>query len=226
MIGNSGAPLEHPVGFTSRNLLFSQMGPRWAGSGSEPWGPRPTPWPTAAPGGPGREGGALHRPYPGPAPAPAPTRRRAACNLQPAGTDTPPPSSFFFFVLRSSLERPPTSRGMPMSAWRSVAALRNPPGVFAPPEERPHQRAAGDASLEIDKPISRRKPAILYPFAWAMPKATELGRWAFVEDLRHTALEGEVVHVIGWGDPRACIRPSGSSLVARNEPGSCFGSGL
>jgi hypothetical protein len=33
--------------------------PRWAGSGSEPWGPRPTPWPTAAPGGAGREGGAL-----------------------------------------------------------------------------------------------------------------------------------------------------------------------
>jgi hypothetical protein len=48
------------VGFTSRNLLFSQMVPRWAGSGSEPWGPQPTPWPTAAPGGAGREGGALH----------------------------------------------------------------------------------------------------------------------------------------------------------------------
>jgi hypothetical protein len=39
------------------------MGPRWAGSGSEPWGPQPTPWPIAAPGGAGREGGALHRPY-------------------------------------------------------------------------------------------------------------------------------------------------------------------
>jgi hypothetical protein len=52
------------AGFTSRNTLFSQMGPRWAGSGSEPWGPQPTPWPTAAPGGAGREGGALHRPYP------------------------------------------------------------------------------------------------------------------------------------------------------------------
>jgi hypothetical protein len=66
--GNSGAPLEHlftrrfarlefgsRVGFASWNLLFSQMGPRWAGrsagSGSEPWGPQPTPWPTAAPGG-------------------------------------------------------------------------------------------------------------------------------------------------------------------------------
>jgi hypothetical protein len=51
------------VGFTSWNLLFSQMGPRWAGSGSEHWGPQPTPWPTAAPGGEKREGGALHRPY-------------------------------------------------------------------------------------------------------------------------------------------------------------------
>jgi hypothetical protein len=51
------------VGFASWNLLFSQMGPRWAGSGSGPWGPQPTPWPTAAPGGAGREGGALHRPY-------------------------------------------------------------------------------------------------------------------------------------------------------------------
>jgi hypothetical protein len=50
-------------GFASWNLLFSQMGPRWAGSGSEPWGPQPTPWPTAAPGGEKREGGALHRPY-------------------------------------------------------------------------------------------------------------------------------------------------------------------
>jgi hypothetical protein len=49
--------------FTSWNLLFSRMGPRWAGSGSEPWGPQPTPWPTAAPGGEKREGGALHRPY-------------------------------------------------------------------------------------------------------------------------------------------------------------------
>jgi hypothetical protein len=26
------------------------MGPRWAGSGSEPWGPQPTPWPAAARG--------------------------------------------------------------------------------------------------------------------------------------------------------------------------------
>jgi hypothetical protein len=55
------------VGFTSWNLLFSQMGPRGAGSGSEPWGPQPTPcgpWPTAAPGGAGREGGAPSaRPY-------------------------------------------------------------------------------------------------------------------------------------------------------------------
>jgi hypothetical protein len=34
-----------------------------ARSGSEPWGPPPTPWPTAAPGGAGRDGGALHRPY-------------------------------------------------------------------------------------------------------------------------------------------------------------------
>jgi hypothetical protein len=76
MTGNSGgAPLEHlpsptvcsglesKVGFASWNLLFSQMGRRWAGSGSGPWGPQPTPWPTAAPGGAGREGGALHRPY-------------------------------------------------------------------------------------------------------------------------------------------------------------------
>jgi hypothetical protein len=76
MIGNSGAPLEHLVhpavcegldveqsGFTSWNLLFSQMGPRWAGSGSGPRGPQQlNPWPTAAPGGAGREGGALHRP--------------------------------------------------------------------------------------------------------------------------------------------------------------------
>ena len=54
--------LAPPLGFSSRNLLFSQMGPRWAGSGSEPRGPQPTPWPTAAPGGAGREGGALHRP--------------------------------------------------------------------------------------------------------------------------------------------------------------------
>jgi hypothetical protein len=51
------------VGFASWNLLFLQMGPRWAGSGSEPWPPQPTPWSTAAPGGAGREGGALHRPY-------------------------------------------------------------------------------------------------------------------------------------------------------------------
>jgi hypothetical protein len=57
MIGNAGAPLEHllhpavcktvrmiaEIGFTSRNLFFSQMGLRWAGSGSEPWGPQPTP---------------------------------------------------------------------------------------------------------------------------------------------------------------------------------------
>jgi hypothetical protein len=77
MIGNSGAPLEHlvhpavckAVGMTAQSAsrpgtyFFSQMGPRWAGSGSEPWGPQPTPWPTAAPGGAGREGGALHRPY-------------------------------------------------------------------------------------------------------------------------------------------------------------------
>jgi hypothetical protein len=77
MTGNSGAPLEHLVhpavcktmgsGAESASRLgtdfFSQMGPRWAGSGSEPWGPKPTPWPTAAPGGAGREGGALHRPY-------------------------------------------------------------------------------------------------------------------------------------------------------------------
>jgi hypothetical protein len=34
-----------------------------AGSWSEPRGPRPTPGPTAAPGGAGWEGGALHRPY-------------------------------------------------------------------------------------------------------------------------------------------------------------------
>jgi hypothetical protein len=71
MIGNSGAPLEHLVhpavcktaglGAESASRLetyfFSQMGPRWAGSGSEPRGPQPTPWPTAAPGGAGREGG-------------------------------------------------------------------------------------------------------------------------------------------------------------------------
>ena len=65
MTGNSEAPLEHLVNpaacktvrmnsrsdFTSWNLLFSQMGPRWAGFGSEPWGHQPTPWPaTAAPG--------------------------------------------------------------------------------------------------------------------------------------------------------------------------------
>jgi hypothetical protein len=50
-------------GFASWNLLFSQMGPGWAGSGSEPWGPQPTPWPTAVPGRAWREGGALHRPY-------------------------------------------------------------------------------------------------------------------------------------------------------------------
>jgi hypothetical protein len=46
-----------------RNLLFSHMGPRGARSGSEPWGPPPTPWPTAAPGDAGRGGGALPRPY-------------------------------------------------------------------------------------------------------------------------------------------------------------------
>ena len=46
-----------------RNLLFSHMGPRGARSGSGPWDPPPTPWPTAAPDGAGREGGALHRPY-------------------------------------------------------------------------------------------------------------------------------------------------------------------
>jgi hypothetical protein len=77
MTGNSGAPLEHLVhpavcktrvvqqSSASRlgTYFFSQMGPRWAGSGSEPWGSQPTPWPTAAPGGAGREGGALHRPY-------------------------------------------------------------------------------------------------------------------------------------------------------------------
>jgi hypothetical protein len=39
------------------NLLFSQMGPRWAGSGSEPRGPRPTPWPTAVPGRAARRAG-------------------------------------------------------------------------------------------------------------------------------------------------------------------------
>jgi hypothetical protein len=53
------------VGFTSWTRLFAQRGPRWAGSGSGPWGPQPTPWPTAAPGGAGREGVALHRPYGG-----------------------------------------------------------------------------------------------------------------------------------------------------------------
>jgi hypothetical protein len=52
-----------PVSFTSWHLLFSQMGPGGARSGSKPWAPPPTPWPTAAPGGgAGREGGALHRP--------------------------------------------------------------------------------------------------------------------------------------------------------------------
>jgi hypothetical protein len=73
--GSPGAPgspgglqdwsLGAEIGFTSWDLLFSQMGPRWAGSGSgsEPWGHQPTPWPTAAPGGEKREGGALHRPY-------------------------------------------------------------------------------------------------------------------------------------------------------------------
>jgi hypothetical protein len=74
------------VGFTSWNRLFSQMGPRWAGSGSEPWGPQPTPWPTAAPGGAGRGGGALHRPYCLPsalAAAPAPASS-CSCSAAPA----------------------------------------------------------------------------------------------------------------------------------------------
>jgi hypothetical protein len=55
------------VGFTSWNRLVPQMGPRWAGSGSEPRGPQPTPWPTDRGAcGAGREGGALHRPCPWP----------------------------------------------------------------------------------------------------------------------------------------------------------------
>jgi hypothetical protein len=46
-----------------------QMGPPgWAGPGGEPRVPQPTPWPTAAPGGAGREGGGsappLHLPLP------------------------------------------------------------------------------------------------------------------------------------------------------------------
>jgi hypothetical protein len=45
------------AGFASWNRLLSQMGPRWAGSGSEPRGPQPAPWPTAGPGGAGRRAG-------------------------------------------------------------------------------------------------------------------------------------------------------------------------
>jgi hypothetical protein len=50
--------------FASWNLepFFSHMGPRGPRSGSGPWGPPPTHWPSAAPGGAGREGRALHRP--------------------------------------------------------------------------------------------------------------------------------------------------------------------
>jgi hypothetical protein len=72
------------IGFTSRNLLFSQMGPRWAGPGSEPWPgvPNPPPGPPRrlAAGGAGREGRALHRPYKElptvPIPPPAPEHQR------------------------------------------------------------------------------------------------------------------------------------------------------
>jgi hypothetical protein len=45
------------AGFASWNRFFSHMGPRGARSGSEPWAPPSTPWPTAAPGGAGREAG-------------------------------------------------------------------------------------------------------------------------------------------------------------------------
>jgi hypothetical protein len=75
MIGNATTPQAAPgsrrfvrgLGFhkarrNPRNAFFSQMGPRGARSGSEPWGPPRTSWPIAAPGGAGREGGALRRP--------------------------------------------------------------------------------------------------------------------------------------------------------------------
>jgi hypothetical protein len=121
MIGNSGAPLEHLVhpavcstlGFGAKRLHVVEptffrkwgRGGRGPGAGSEPWGPQPAPWPTAAPGGEKREGGALHRPYPYPLPIPIPPssiirrrrRRRASSgsgrrSFPPPGTPARPPS--------------------------------------------------------------------------------------------------------------------------------------
>jgi hypothetical protein len=79
MVGNSGAPLEHLVhpavcstlGFGAKRLHVLE--PTFFANGAEVGGVReralgsPTHplarWPTAAPGGEKREGGALHRPY-------------------------------------------------------------------------------------------------------------------------------------------------------------------
>jgi hypothetical protein len=86
MTGNSGAPLEHLVHPAVCGTASSGAEPasrpgtyffrKWEmgngaevgghmdmeGNRSEPQGPQPTPRPTAAPGGAGREGGALYRP--------------------------------------------------------------------------------------------------------------------------------------------------------------------
>jgi hypothetical protein len=100
------------------------MWPGWAGSGSEPRGPQPAPWPPAAPGGAGRreEGGAVHRPYP---------------QGQSVTSQIPATGAVFVFVYASKKQK----TGGPPAGPHSVP----PPAPRAPPKpmgRRPQHKPA------------------------------------------------------------------------------------
>jgi hypothetical protein len=158
------------IGFASRNLLFSQMGPRWAGPGSEPWPgvPNPPPGPPrrlAAQGGKGELCTALTRNCPL---SLSPPQHQSTRDPRPEDREQRKPRNAVFFLALPGASGPPGGGQWPGLMLAAGSGSGGGYGVWPrceAPQTSHHHHPPSQG--QMDSPRSRR----------ARPRAPRCSPW-------------------------------------------------